>query len=66
MENVSADSGGEATHGESSLFLDDREPHVCYVMYNACIIYVVNVTSRYQFDLGKEYWVAVKHIMKYL
>ena len=30
------------------------------------ITYVVSVTSRFQFNPGLEYWVAVKAIIKYL
>ena len=30
------------------------------------ICYVVGVVSRYQSDPGEEYWIVVKHILKYL
>ena len=32
----------------------------------ADICFVVGMVSRYQSDPGKEYWIAVKHIFKYL
>ena len=30
------------------------------------ICYVVGIVSRYQSNHGKEHWIAVKHILKYL
>ena len=30
------------------------------------ICYAVGIVSRYQSDLGKEHWIAVKHILKYV
>lgn len=30
------------------------------------VSYVLSICTRYQLDLGKEYWKAIKNILKYL
>jgi len=52
----------------------ERVPYASVVESLICIMlcirpyiaYMVSVISKYQSNLGEEYWVTVKHIMKYL
>ena len=52
----------------SMIFYDSAIGSLMYVMLctRLDICYVVRVVSRHQFDPEEEYWITMKHILKYL